>query len=170
MHNLLFVMHLNTGGKQMEVITGQLYKHFKGDLYKVLHIAIHSETGEKLVIYQATYDETKIYARPYDMFVSKVDKDKYPNVDAEYRFTLFEEKQGISGIDPDVLKFLDASSASDRIIILQSMKEKVSHDMLSAMAYSMDIVLKDGTVEERYDELINCLYLKERFEGARLRG
>lgn len=154
----------------MEVIIGQLYKHFKGNLYKVLNIATHSETGEKLVIYQATHDESKVYARPYDMFISKVDKDKYPDVEAEYRFTLFEEKQGMAGIDPDVLRFLDASSASDRIIILQSIKEKVNQDMLTTMAYSMDIVLKDGTVEERYDELINCLYLKERFEGARLRG
>jgi len=154
----------------MEVIIGQLYKHFKGDLYKVLNIATHTETDEKLVIYQAMYDETKIYARPYDMFVSKVDREKYPDAEAEYRFTPFEEKAGINGIDPDVLRFLDANTAADRILILQSMKDKVTQDMLSTMAYSMDIVLNDGKVETRYQELMSCLMLKEKFEGSRLRG
>lgn len=72
----------------MEVKVKGIYKHFKGDLHLVEDIAIHSETKEKMVIYRALYEDSKLYARPYDMFISKVDKNKYPNVIQEYRFEL----------------------------------------------------------------------------------
>lgn len=65
-----------------------IYKHFKGDYYIVEDIAINSETNEKMVIYRALYGENTLYARPYDLFISKVDKEKYPNVSQEYRFEL----------------------------------------------------------------------------------
>lgn len=65
-----------------------IYKHFKGDYYIVEDIAINSETNEKIVIYRALYGENTLYARPYDLFISKVDKEKYPNVSQEYRFEL----------------------------------------------------------------------------------
>ena len=79
----------------MEVVVGGIYKHFKGNLYKVINIGYDSETNingisKKLVIYEALYDDHKIWVRPYDMFVSKVDKEKYPDVLQEYRFELID--------------------------------------------------------------------------------
>ena len=65
--------------------SNKLYKHFKGGFYQVLNVAKHTETGEMLVIYREVSKDT-IYARPYDMFNSKVDKEKYPEVEQEYRF------------------------------------------------------------------------------------
>ena len=71
----------------MEVIKGALYKHFKGNVYKVIEIAKHSETGELMVIYER---DGIVWARPYEIFISKVDKVKYPDVKQEYRFELVE--------------------------------------------------------------------------------
>lgn len=72
----------------MELRINGIYKHFKGDLYLVEDVVLHSETKEKMVLYRALYDDCKRYVRPYDMFVSKVDKIKYPDVKQEYRFEL----------------------------------------------------------------------------------
>ncbi len=72
----------------MVVTIGKKYKHFKGHEYKVLFIARDSDTLEDIVIYEALYGDHIIWARPYDKFTSKVDKEKYPESDQEYRFEL----------------------------------------------------------------------------------
>lgn len=86
-----------------EVRPRDLVRHFKGNLYMVDYIATHTETGERMVVYEPVVsvdnfkhpavvrlNNDKVYARPYDMFVSKVDRDKYPEVQQEYRFELVE--------------------------------------------------------------------------------
>ena len=60
-----------------------IYKHFKGGLVYVIGISKHTETMEELVIY---VHNGKIWARPYDMFISEVDHNKYPDIKQKYRF------------------------------------------------------------------------------------
>ena len=75
--------------------TGDIVQHFKREnvnpetaeyLYRILAFAQHTENGEKLVIYQALYPPYKTCARPFDMFCSEVDREKYPKAKQKYRF------------------------------------------------------------------------------------
>ena len=71
-----------------EIKEGRIYRHFKGDYYIVEGFALYSEDKGKLVLYRSLYGDGTLYARPYDMFASEVDREKYPDVKQKYRFEL----------------------------------------------------------------------------------
>ena len=74
-----------------EIQIGKKYRHFKGKEYLVLHIAKHSETWEDYIVYQALYGDCAGYVRPYAMFASEVDREKYPDVKQKFWFELVED-------------------------------------------------------------------------------
>lgn len=140
---------------------GEIYRHFKGNLYEVLAVAMHTETEEMMVVYQEV-DGEKIYARPLDMFVSNVDKEKYPDALQTYRFELQKEQEVLS-----ILDFLDLTMASEKRQYLETRKEAMTEEFVGLAAQSLDFVENDGTLEERYRALLQYLRTVERYEGRR---
>ncbi len=188
---------------------GEQYLHFKQNLYQVITIAQHSETGEKLVIYQALYGTFQIYARPLQMFVSLVDQEKYPQVQQRYRFQLVEKHEteplsagtdeketdtvsartGNVTQEPKLLKsenavkpaeerksaedklmaFFDAQTMEEKYKILVDMEEDINDHMINNMAVVLDVVIEEGSLERRYEELKTCVRTFQRYECSRFR-
>ena len=140
---------------------GDVYKHFKGNLYQVIAIAKHTETMEEMVVYQEV-DGNAVYARPLDMFISKVDKEKYPDVKQEYRFELQDNQSKLSIID-----FLDLSNATEKIRYLEMHKDAISESFLAMVADSLEFVESKESFEERYGDLLQYLKTLERYNVAR---
>ena len=193
----------------------QRYRHFKGNEYQVIAVAKDaSEDDKQYVIYQALYGDYKIYARELNEFLSKTDKEKYPNATQEYRFEEITESAPTESmhaqnapaqsvpvesapaqsapaqstpvqsapaqstpvenedecvLDPDVVRFLDAKNPEDKLEILSGLRSRITDDMLTIMAVSMDFELNEGSTEKKYNELKNALLMRDQFERSRLR-
>lgn len=76
--------------KERIILEGRYYRHFKGNIYRVIGIATHTETGEKMVVYQAQYGKHELFIRPYLMFAEEIDQQRYPGATQEYRFELMD--------------------------------------------------------------------------------
>lgn len=63
-----------------------IYRHFKGRYYLTEDIAYDSESCEELVLYRALYGDRRLWVRPLAMFLSEVDRERYPNIDQRWRF------------------------------------------------------------------------------------
>lgn len=192
----------------------EIYRHFKGNLYQIIAIAKDSEDGSLKVVYQALYGNYEIYVRDLEMFMSLVDREKYPEAMQEYRFELVDgkkvnrdrenaQKQNIGSsvaeaayqesvqrkteaeavkqadagyeesaegyLDPLLLEFLDSSTYEEKLRILNALHPRITQDMINTMAAALDIEVADGELEERYEQVKNCLLTFEKFECNRLR-
>jgi hypothetical protein len=65
---------------------GCIVKHFKGDYYIIIDVAEHSETGEKMVVYKAMYEDCKLYVRPMDIFIERCNNEQFIKYGQKYRF------------------------------------------------------------------------------------
>lgn len=67
-----------------------IYRHFKGNLYRIITIAQHADTGERMVVYQALYGENAVYVRALTDFIARLDTKKYPDAGQIHRFEPFD--------------------------------------------------------------------------------
>ena len=79
-----------------------------------------------------------------------------------------EEVQQLN-IDPLVMEFLEADTYEQRLNILAALRSRITDEMINTMAMAVDLEIKEGDVEERYEELKNCLLTFEKYECNRLR-
>ncbi|EOT26562.1 hypothetical protein C805_00662 [Eubacterium sp. 14-2] len=176
---------------------GERYLHFKQKLYQIITIARHSETGEPLVIYQALYEDFQVFARPLEQFVSPVDTKKYPEICQKYRFQLMEETPlNLSGdmagtpektgygntvktvktskktgygntAEEKLMAFFDARTMEEKYEILLDMREDITDRMINNMAVVLDVVIEEGPLDRRYEELKTCVRTFQKYEVGR---
>ena len=137
---------------------GEFYRHFKNKLYQIVTVATHSETGEKLVIYQALYDDFGVYARPLDMFVSEVDHEKYPDVKQKYRFERItpQTKQTDTQVKSEAVRQSAAKMPEAGSVQVQTSKAQVA-DADDDQAPNPQLIkfLDADTLEEKYNILVS---------------
>ena len=166
---------------------GDFYRHFKDKMYQVITVAVHSETGEELVVYQALYGSFGTYARPLSMFISEVDHEKYPEVEQKYRFERVDmvSEQPVAEVshqnqecmtsescyreNKNLLAFLDAGTYHEKLEVLEDRKDRFSAEELTAICEIMEIGRPDSEPEEKYYAVKRYLELQNKYEGSRLR-
>lgn len=177
---------------------GEFYRHFKNRMYQVLAVATHSETGERMVVYQALYGDYGVYVRPLSMFMEPVDREKYPEAVQQDRFEKVIPGSAAGGLpiqssvedetqicadaakdeasqpvetplNPLFMDFLDAVTGEEKIELLKRMKGKVSQQELDSLYLCLDAKPSGGAIEEQLDNLIQNLNMQQRFDASRLR-
>lgn len=210
-------------------LPGEKYIHFKKKLYQIIAVAKHSETMEPYVVYQALYGDFGVYIRPYDMFVSEVDHEKYPEVTQKYRFqyvepeTMCQKEENVSTsvenikktlektvsarkiiadfaenaktvevpvqkvekltespedditvddaseqINPWLLRFLDAETMEEKYQIVCDIKTDITDRLIDDLAVVVDVVIPEGKLSERYDQLKYCIRTRQKYEQTSL--
>lgn len=160
---------------------GEIYRHFKGNLYEIVIIARDSETLEEKVVYKEVEGDA-VYVRSLSMFVSYVDKEKYPNATQKFRFELVKEADCVQSsiqkesellserernylADKDmIMAFLDLSTATEKIDYLQKVKDKITDNFIGIVAQSLDFVENEGSLYERYYAILGYLRTIARYE------
>ena len=153
---------MKTSERKYDMIpqANQIYKHFKGNLYKIVTVATHTETEEELVIYQALYGDFKIYARPLSMFMEEVDRVKYPNVTQKMRFELVEQMVVAPVVAP-----VGADVTEEKVAALDTSVEeatvenvKVIENTETEEEITLDPLLEAYLDTDSYRERINILH------------
>lgn len=161
------------------------YMHFKGKKYQIIAVARHSENDEKYVVYQQLYAPFEVYVRPLDMFMSKVDTQKYPNVEQTYRFekivnaenikiedtcvgdnkdqqedvnteTKSEEKAGLENTFENNDSTLKTQESEGNIYEIPGIDPDVM-EFLDAKSYDQKLLILSGLHRKITDDMINIM-------------
>lgn len=175
---------------------GELYRHFKNRLYQVIAVAADAETEAPLVVYQALYGDFRFWVRPLDNFLSRTDREKYPDAAQEWRFERVTPAQAAemaqaavpsqeaetvraeaqtesagSGSGREVLlKFLDAETPDEKKAALMTGMNRLTQKELDSIYMAMDMPAAEGDVRTQVSAILSWIRTRERFEGDRLRN
>ena len=159
---------------------GELYRHFKNRLYQVIAVAYDAETEAPLVVYQALYGDFRFWVRPLENFLSRTDREKYPDAAQEWRFERVTPAQAAempeaqtesAGSGREVLlKFLDAETPDEKKAALMTGMNRLTQKELDSIYMAMDMPAAEGDVRTQVSAILSWIRTRERFEGDRLRN
>ncbi len=161
----------------MSLEIGRIYRDMNDNPYQIKAIAYHSETMEKMVVYQALYGDFLYYVSSCEKFIREIcqkESGKLPDP-----VELFEEPEKIEEpddaddtdeqADPFLIKFLDAENFQEKLNILAYLKPSLDDRMIDTMAASMEVEVPKGSLDERYESLCSCIRTRAKYECTRPR-
>ena len=176
---------------------GEIYRHFRGKKYRILHLAVSTETKREMVVYEASDGDGKVYVSVLENFMGAVNREKYPDATQNDRFelvheetdeALFEELDVVVEEDAEdyeepeeadeqqekvskehamILEYLDLDTEEEKLQYLQKHRNELTDRFLTAAAESMDYAERGESQEERYAEIVRYLKTKMRYESGR---
>lgn len=166
--------------------TGEFYRQNKGGLCQIVNVATDVDTNDRFVIYQELSGNYGIYTRRVDIFMENAKKqiinqneseqEEYPQNPNENDFKEVDnlgEKLNIGGNlhsddmfapNPKLIEFLDADSYEDKYNVLVSMENEITDRLVDDMAVVLDLVIPEGDVMNRYDQLKYAVRTKGKYE------
>ena len=178
---------------------GEFYRHFKNRLYQIIAVAYDAETEQKVVVYQALYGDYRVWVRPLEDFLSRTDREKYPEAAQEWRFERIvpagsaqdvsvpagpaQEAYGPqSGPAPAVsaaeeertgtqvlLAFLDAETREEKKAALVSGMDRLTQRELDSIYMALEMPAQEGDVRAQVSGILSWMKTQERYESSRLR-
>lgn len=171
---------------------GEIYRHFKGKKYRILHLAVSTETKQEMVVYEAADGDGKVYVSILGNFMGAVNREKYADAEQNNRFELvreaedeelFEDLAEDETENPEetpnltessdteehtmILEYLDLNTGEEKLQYLQKHRNELTDRFLTAAAESMDYAERGESPEERYAEIVRYLKTKMRYESGR---
>ncbi len=174
---------------------GEMYTDQEGKLYQILCVADLFETREKMVVYQALYGAFENLVRPIGIFMRKMEprqsiqdiprqqpeaERKQPNIDTEKpqreygsfsygketaEYQQSEEEQA----NPALLAFLDADTMGEKYKVIKSLQHSITDRLIDDFAVTLDLVIPDGRLDDRYQQLLSSVRTMQKFETTRFR-
>jgi len=177
---------------------GEFYRHFKNRLYQVIAVAYDAETEQQVVVYQALYGDYRVWVRPLENFLSRTDREKYPEASQEWRFerTVPEgpaqdvsvpegpaqdvsvpegPAQDVSAVEDSrtgtqvLLAFLDAETREEKKAALVSGMDRLTQRELDSIYMALDMPAQEGDVRAQVSGILSWMKTQERYESRRLR-
>lgn len=162
----------------------------EGKVYQVVTLAKERSSGEEMVVYQQLFPPFAVYTEPAEKFLERTEGSREEFVSQKMRETDCETSRETirsretncetsretaiaaspeeePGIHPQFRRFLDAKGYEERIEILKGMRDIVDNTMINSMAVLLDTEIKDGPIGERFDELLEFMQMKGRYEIER---